>query len=178
MESPTGSSAIIMEIGCLLICFLKGVPEPPLSYPRSWRVQEGALPSSWRSAARRFFFTRCDRSPAFLPKIMESPTGSSAIIMDIGCYSILLFPYPWRVQEGPLPSSWNFAEEPNWFNHIFVRMCVIFVYLRVRVVLCPMGPLSETAWLHILYQYILFDHYLHAFNFLCVNARWSYEMPW
>ena len=92
--------------------FFKDVSEPPLSYPRSWRIQEGALSSSWKSAVRRFFFTRCDRNPAFLPKIMESPRGSSAIIMEIDCYSILLFPYPWRVQEGPLPSSWNFAGEP------------------------------------------------------------------
>jgi len=28
---------------------------------------------------------RCARGTAFLPKIMESPRGSSAIIMEIGC---------------------------------------------------------------------------------------------
>jgi len=48
---------------------------------------------------------------------------------------ILVFTCPWRVQEGALSSSWNFAEEPIWFSHLFVRMCVVFEYLlrRVRV---------------------------------------------
>jgi len=30
-------------------------------------------------------FKRCARGTAFLPKIMESPRGSFAIIMEIGC---------------------------------------------------------------------------------------------
>jgi hypothetical protein len=33
------------------------VPGARPSYPRLWRAQEGALPSSWRSAASRFFYS-------------------------------------------------------------------------------------------------------------------------
>jgi len=37
------------------------------------------------------FFTRCARGAAFLPKIMEGPRGSSAIIMEISRSSILSY---------------------------------------------------------------------------------------
>ena len=41
----------------LVDSFLPGVTETQPSYPRSWRVQEGALPSSWRLTATRFFYS-------------------------------------------------------------------------------------------------------------------------
>ena len=81
--------------------------------------------STFVTGKKNLILTRCARGAAFLPKIMESPRGSSAIIMEIGHSLILLFPRPWRAQD--------FAEEPIWFSHLFVRKCVIFVYLRVRV---------------------------------------------
>ena len=84
MERPRGSSVIIMEMGRSSILFLPGVPGAQPSYPRSWRVQEGALPSSWRSAARQFFLT-----------------GRAM------CATFLLYPKSWRAQEGALSSSWR-----------------------------------------------------------------------
>ena len=86
------------------------------------------------------------RTASLLPKIMESPRGSSAIIMEIGRSSILSFPCPRRVQEWSLPSSWNFAKEPIWSSHHFVRMCVIFVHLRVRVSLLLRDKDSCCVW--------------------------------
>jgi len=49
------------------------VPGAQHSYPRSWRAQEEALPSWWRSAARRFFYSHAHGEP-------KRP-GSSVIIM-------------------------------------------------------------------------------------------------
>jgi len=43
-------------------------------------------------------------------------------------------------------------------------------------VLCPMGPLSETAHVHISYLYILFDHYEHALDFLFMNAMRNHDL--
>jgi hypothetical protein len=57
-------------------------------------------------------FSKCARGTAFLPKIMESVIGSSAIIMEIGHSTIFFPPCPWRAQEEALPSSWNCAKEP------------------------------------------------------------------
>jgi len=74
---------------------------------------------------------------------------------------------PWTVQEGALPSSWNFAKEPTWFNHLYVHVCVmlIFVFWRVRVCLLlrvkieSNGTPTYTARMYISYLvYILFDH--------------------
>jgi len=79
------------------------------------RVQDGALPSSWRSAARLFFQQKGQSLVDFIP--MSSPRGISAIIMEIGRSSIFSykvcpraqpsFPRSWRAQEGALSSSWR-----------------------------------------------------------------------
>jgi len=98
MESPRGSSVIIMEIGRSSILFtrsrffLQGVPGAQHSYPRLWRAQEGALPSSWRSAARRF---NLKGVPGARPS----------------------YPRSWRAQEGALPSSWRSAASRFFHSH-------------------------------------------------------------
>ena len=58
MESPRGSSAIIMEIGRSLIFLTSRLAARLLhSHVHSLRAQEGALPSSWRSARSSIFST-------------------------------------------------------------------------------------------------------------------------
>jgi len=64
---------------------LKGVPGAQPSYPSLWRAREAALPSIMEIGRSSILFKMCTRGTAFLPKIMESPRGSSALIMEIGC---------------------------------------------------------------------------------------------
>jgi len=120
---------------------LKGVPGAQPSYPRSWRTQEGTLPSSWRSAARRFNLKGV-RGTAFLPKIMENPRGSSAIIMEISRSSIqftrcargtAFLPKIMEIPRGSSAIIMEFRRRTHLIYDLFVLMCVMFEYLRVCV---------------------------------------------
>jgi len=83
MESLRWSSAITMEVG-----------RSSTWFPCAWRVQDGSLPSSWRSVARRFFFNKVHR----------------------GAQSY--FPWSWRTQEGALSLSWRSAA-----RRFFLKKC-------------------------------------------------------
>jgi len=72
MESPRGSSAIIMEIGCSLIQFTRcarGTAFPP-KIMESPRGSSAIIMEIGRSSIQ---FKRCDRGTAFLPKMDGEP---------------------------------------------------------------------------------------------------------
>ena len=91
MESPRGSSAIIMEIGRSSIQF-KRCSRGTVFLPKimeSPRGSSGIIMEIGRSSIQ---FTRCARGTVFLPKITES-------------------------QEGVLPSSWRSAASRFQYSH-------------------------------------------------------------
>ena len=72
----------------------------------------------WNSVIQ---FKRCVRNTVFLWKVQEGALSLNSKGVP-GVRSSFL--RSWRVQEGTLSSSWNFAK-PIWHSYIFVRVCFL-----------------------------------------------------
>ena len=110
-------------------------------FPGSWRAQELSSAIIMEIGRSSIQFKRCAMGTAFLPKIMESPRRSSAIIIETvqpPAFATMLsswrsatsrfnlqgvqearpsFPRSWRAQEGALPSSWRLAASRFLHSH-------------------------------------------------------------
>ena len=141
MESEIESSVIIMEIGRSSILFC-------------YKVRQGRrLPTQHHGESKRklchhhgdqplvdSIFTRCIRGTAFLPNIMESPRGSSVIIMEISHSSILLF---YKVCQGRSLPTQHHGELKRELCHHHGDRPLVLILLALFTGTSSLEPLLE-----------------------------------